>query len=217
MAILQFPATKPSCHNCWDCKCYMACAHVLEIFQVCVHMFTPPVHSGLRMSKTEHLGEIWQEKQWPHCQKEVVHLLSVPVNGNVVPPQMPCQLTCQLQPKSSVVLLHQFWALTKQVSLEVCRILFLWPQEELCDTHRCSERIWLTLLADFTEIWGSWPCCHKYSLLSDGLHVWVSSELFHLKNSQLSKEGGKRSKEKRKCSIVIKDKWSTGLGSETVN
>lgn len=58
MAILQFQIAKPSCHKYWDLKCYMACAYVLEIFQVCIQMFTPPVHSELIMSDSEHLEEI---------------------------------------------------------------------------------------------------------------------------------------------------------------
>lgn len=137
---------------------------------------------------------------------EVVYLLFLPVYGNVVPPQMPCQLTSHLQPRSSVVL-PIFTGVELQQStflLQHGEMYFLWPEEELCDTHIRSGRTWLTLLADFTEICVPGPAATNILCFLMASTCRFPSELFYLKNSKLSKEQGKRSKEKRECSTVIK-------------
>lgn len=118
---------------------------------------------------------------------------------------MPCQLTSHLQPRSSLVL-PIFTSVEFQQStflLQHGEMYFLWPEEELCDTHICSGRTWLTLLADFTEIWVPGPAATNILCFLMASICRFPSELFYLKNSKLSKEWGK-SKEKRKHSVVIK-------------
>lgn len=176
LAILQFPATKTRSHRC-DCKLYTACAHGLEIFQVCIQLFLPPVHSELSMSKSEHLGEIepqiWQEKWWTHCQK-----------GRCVPSLSPCKLKhspptnamsthlpLTAQKLTCASHLHQCWVSTKHISLAARRnVFFMTWGRTLWHTHMFRENL-TDIVGRFHRNLGFWPCCHKYSLLPDGVHM----------------------------------------------